>query len=191
MANVIFETPSAWAVLEDTKLPEGYRVEITDQKIIMTPRSEYQGNVILDAAPQIKRQLDSDGRILSDVMIDFPSSGYGYAPDLAIVTPGAERNARGRFEWHSLEAVIEVVSRSTRDYDFEKKFHLYAQCGIPVYVIVDPETGTCTVHGTPQRNGTYERAEEVPFGDEVVVPMSGGRKVVIATGGFPRAGDLE
>ncbi|MGW0733652.1 hypothetical protein [Streptomyces sp. NPDC002851] len=32
-----------------------------------------------------------------DVRIDFPFSSYGYAPDLAIIASGAERNTRGRF----------------------------------------------------------------------------------------------
>ncbi|MGW7076400.1 Uma2 family endonuclease [Streptomyces sp. NPDC054866] len=184
------DAPSAWAVLEGVNLPRGYRVEITAGKIIMTPRSEYQWKVVLAAAPQIRQQLASHGRALSDVMIDFPSSQYGYAPDLAIVAPGAERNSRGRFEWHSLEAVIEVVSRSSRDNDFAKKFHLYAECGIPLYVVIDPEDGVCAVHRGPTRTGSYEDEVKLPFGQDLVLPLQG-RDITIATDGFPKAGDLD
>ncbi|MEV0252906.1 Uma2 family endonuclease [Streptomyces sp. NPDC050732] len=189
MAVMVMDAPSAWDVLDGVNLPRGYRVEITEGKIIMTPQGEYQWKVILEAAPQIKEQLASHGDILSDVMIDFPSSQYGYAPDLAIIAPGAERNSRGRFEWHSLEAVLEVVSKSSRDNDFAKKFRLYAECGIPLYVVIDPEAGSCTVHRGPTRTGTYDDATDVPFGQELVLPLTG-REITVRTDGFPKAGDL-
>ncbi|MER7515982.1 Uma2 family endonuclease [Streptomyces sp. NPDC126499] len=185
MTMVARDTESAWDVLEGTNLPGGFRVEITEGKIIMTPRSEDQSDVLIEAAPQIKRQLAGHGKVLSDVMIDFPSSLWGYAPDLAIVAPGAERNSRGRFEWHSLEAVIEVISKSTRDNDFQKKFRMYAECGIPLYVIVDPSDATCTIHSRPTRTGTYAEQEQIPFGEDLVLPLEG-REIVVKTDGFPR-----
>ncbi|MFH8485606.1 Uma2 family endonuclease [Streptomyces longisporoflavus] len=184
------DAPSAWDVLDGVNLPRGYRVEITEAKIIMAPRGEYPWKVILETAPQIDQQLAGHGAVLSDVMIDFPSSQYGYAPDLAIVAPGAERNSRGRFEWHSLEAVIEVVSRSSRDNDFAKKFRLYAECGIPLHVVIDPEDGVCTVHRGPTRSGGYADEAKIPFGQDLVLPLQG-RDITITTGGFPKVGDLD
>ncbi len=183
------DAPSAWDVLDGVTLPRGHRIEITDGKIVLVPRDEYQWKVILEAAPQIKQQLAARGDILSDVMIDFPSSQYGYAPDLAVIAPGAERNSRGRFEWHSLEAVLEVVSESSRDNDFAKKVRLYAECGIPVHVVIDPEAGSCTVHRRPTRTGAYEDETEVPFGADLVLPLAG-REITVKTEGFPKAGDL-
>lgn len=177
-------TESAWDVLEGLDLPRGYRVEITDGKIIMTPQGEKQWNVILEAATQIKAQLAGQGVILSDVMIDFPSSLYGYAPDLAIVAPGAEHNSRRRYEWHDLEAVLEVVSKSNQDNDFAKKLRLYAECGIPLYVVIDPAEAVCTVHSGPQSTGAYRITESVPFGEDLILPLEG-RTIVIKTDGFP------
>ncbi|MFF3318021.1 Uma2 family endonuclease [Streptomyces sp. NPDC003035] len=179
------DVQSAWDALENANLPGGYRVEITDGKIIMTPQGESQWKVILKAAPQIEQQLAGHGDILSDVMIDFPSSLYGYAPDLAIVAPGSERNGRGRFEWHSLEAVLEVASKSTQDNDFTKKFRMYAECAIPLYVIIDPSDNTCTIHSRPTRTGTYAEQEQIAFGEDLVLHLSG-REIVVKTDGFPR-----
>ncbi|WP_035805412.1 Uma2 family endonuclease [Kitasatospora mediocidica] len=118
-------------------------------------------------------------------MVDFPSSLYGYAPDLAIVAPGAEHNSRGRYEWHDLEAVLEIVSKSNQDNDFVKKLRLYAECGIPVYVVIDPAGAVCTVHSAPQSTGSYRKTGAVPFGEDLVVPLDG-REIVIRTGQFPR-----
>jgi Uma2 family endonuclease len=185
MTMTTMNAPSAWDVLEGVALPRGYRVEITDGKIIMTPQSENQWDVIIEAAPQIKQQLAGQGKLISDVMIDFPSSQYGYAPDLAIVAPDAERNSRGRFEWHSLEAVLEVVSRSSQDNDFNKKFRLYADCAIPFYVVIDASDGTFTIHSNPARSGTYLNEETLPFGTDIVLPLPG-RDIVVKTDAFPR-----
>ncbi|MFI1714154.1 Uma2 family endonuclease [Streptomyces litmocidini] len=180
------DVPSAWEVLDGVDLPGGYRVEITDEKIIMTPRTVQQSDVVIDAAPQIDRQLDGNGTTLSQVTIDFPSSLYGYAPDLAIVAPGSEWNRRGRFEWHSLEAVLEIISLSTRDDDFEKKLRMYAECAIPLYVIIDPSENVCTLHSRPARTGVYAEQESIPFGEDLVLPLEG-REIVVKTDGFPRA----
>ncbi|WP_277952863.1 hypothetical protein [Streptomyces sp. NE5-10] len=42
MTTTPMDTSSAWDVLKDANLPEGFRVEITDGKIIMTPQGEQQ-----------------------------------------------------------------------------------------------------------------------------------------------------
>ncbi|MEU6484792.1 Uma2 family endonuclease [Streptomyces sp. NPDC046887] len=185
--TITMNVASAWDALDGVNLPNGYRVEITDGKIIMTPQGESQSDVLVEVAPQVKQQLAGQGRILMDVMIDFPSSLYGYAPDLAVVAPGSEHNSRGRYEWHHLDVVLEVVSKSTRDNDFTKKFRMYAECGIPVYVIVDPSDGMCTVHSHPTRTGTYAEAREVPFGEDLVLPVTA-REITVRTDGFPREG---
>ncbi|MFI8366005.1 Uma2 family endonuclease [Streptomyces sp. NPDC085466] len=106
-------------------------------------------------------------------MIDFPSSLWGYAPDLAIIAPGSERNKRGRFEWHSLEAVLEIISLSTRDNDFEKKLRMYAECAIPLYVIIDPSDNSCVLHSKPTRTGVYPAQEKIPFGEDLMLPLEG------------------
>ncbi|SDT78242.1 Putative restriction endonuclease [Streptomyces sp. TLI_053] len=177
-------TASAWDVLEGVNLPDGYRVEITDGRIIMTPQGENQWEVILSASTQIKKQLSGKGRILSAVMIDFPSTLFGYAPDMAVIAPGAERNSRRRFEWHDVEAVLEVVSPSGETDDYVKKVKAYAECGIPVHVVIDPAEGFSTVYSAPSRTGAYREAERVPFGNDLFLPL-GERTLVLETGDFP------
>ncbi|MFD8639569.1 Uma2 family endonuclease [Streptomyces zaomyceticus] len=186
MTTIEMDVRSAWDALDDANLPGGYRVEITDGKIIMTPQGESRSDILVESAPQIKKQLAGHGKLLMDVMIDFPSSLYGYAPDLAIIAPGSERNGRGRFEWHTLEAAIEVISKSTRDNDFAKKFRMHAECAIPVYVIIDPSDDTCTIHSRPTRRGTYDEQEQIAFGEDLILALEG-REIVVKTDGFPRS----
>lgn len=150
----------------------------------MTPGGTGRRDVVLGAAAQIEQQLAGRGRVLPDAVVDLPPPLHGHAVDLAVVAPGAGRNARGRFEWTDLRAVIEVVPPSGRDDDHAAKVRTYAGCGIPLYVVVDPAEAVCTVHSTPQPTGGYREAERVPFGNDVFLPLAD-LTVVLSTDGFP------
>lgn len=52
MTTITMDPLSAWDALDGANLPGGYRVEITDGKIIMTPLSESRWKVVLEAAPR-------------------------------------------------------------------------------------------------------------------------------------------
>ncbi|AUY52179.1 Uma2 family endonuclease [Streptomyces sp. CB01881] len=175
---------SAWDALEGVRIPRGYQVEITAGKIIMTPRTAEQPGVVRGAEQQVREQLAGHGTVLSGVVVDFASPQYGYAPDLALVAPGARRNARQRFEARDLEAVLEVVPRSRQDDDFVRKQRYLAASGIPLYVVVDPAAAVCTVHSHPLQGGTYREAERVPFGNDLFLPLPG-RTLVLRTDDFP------
>lgn len=58
MASTTMDVPSAWGVLEGANLPRGYRVEITDGRILMTPRTVQQSDIVLSVAAQIDRRLE-------------------------------------------------------------------------------------------------------------------------------------
>ncbi|MFC5662002.1 Uma2 family endonuclease [Kitasatospora misakiensis] len=175
-------TGSAWDVLEGVRLPQGYRVEITAGKIIMTPRTTEASEIILSAAAQAKEQFP--GRVLSGVVVDFPSDQHGYAPDLALVAPGARHNARARYEARDVVSVLEVVPRARQDTDFVRKQRYLAECGVPLYVVVDPGEAVCTVHSRPLPGTGYREAERVPFGNDLFLPL-GERTLVLETGDFP------
>ncbi|WP_395296587.1 Uma2 family endonuclease [Kitasatospora hibisci] len=174
---------SAWDALADVRLPRGYRVEITAGKITMTPRGEGHWEVALGAATQVERQLAGHGTVLTGEVVDFPSPRYGYAPDLAVIAPGARRGARGRYRSDDLRAVLEVVPRAQQDGDFVRKQRYLAGCGVPLYVVVDPEEAACTVHSHPEPPGAYREAERVPFGNDVFLPLAE-RTLVLSTDGF-------
>ncbi|MFF1798000.1 Uma2 family endonuclease, partial [Kitasatospora sp. NPDC058263] len=124
------------------------------------------------------------GTVLAQAVVDFPSARYGYAPDVALVAPGARPGTGGRYGWRDLEAVLEAVPRGQQDEDFVRKHRFYAECGIPLYVLVDPAEAVCTVYSAPQPAGTYREAERVPFGNDLFLPLAG-RTLVLRTDDFP------
>ncbi|WP_268255706.1 Uma2 family endonuclease [Kitasatospora herbaricolor] len=162
-------------------------MQTTDGKIIMAPQGISRWKVVLRAAPQIEAQLAGRGEILSDVAVDLPSVPGGLAPALAVVAPGAGPDRRGRYRGRDLEAVLDVVPRADQGDEFARTLRAHAECGIPLYVVVDPVEAVCTVHSDPQRTGAYREAERVPFGNDLYLPLAD-RTLVIETTGFPVEG---
>ncbi|GAA1932677.1 Uma2 family endonuclease [Streptomyces sodiiphilus] len=81
--------------------------------------------------------------------------------------------------------VLEVVSttRPAIRRDYEDKPEIYAQGGIPVYLLVDPNDGTWRLHTDPE--GTeYRTVHKGVFGEPVVVPAP--VEVTVPTGRFRR-----
>ncbi|WP_078911366.1 Uma2 family endonuclease [Streptomyces sp. NRRL WC-3742] len=66
---------------------------------------------------------------------------------------------------HEVLLVVEIVSKSNPENEYEYKVHDYSAMGIPFYLLVDPRTGTGTVYSEPRD----ESQEKFTFGDTVAV----------------------
>ncbi|GAA1083712.1 hypothetical protein GCM10009663_28980 [Kitasatospora arboriphila] len=151
----------------------------------MSPRGAARRAIVLDAARQVEDQLAGRGRAVPDAALDLPAARPGRAPDLVVVADGARPDNRGHWAWPDLEAVLEVVPAAGPHGGLVERLRRYAGHGVPLYVVVDPAEGVCTVHSDPQPAGAYHLAERVPFGEDLPVQLPG-RTLVVATGGFPR-----
>ncbi|MEV6207764.1 Uma2 family endonuclease [Kitasatospora sp. NPDC051914] len=154
----------------------------------MSLRGAARRAIVLDTVRQVEDQLAGHGVAVTDAALDLPVAAPGRAPDLVVVPAGTRPDARGRWAWHDLEAVLEVVPAAGPRGGSVERLRRYAGHGVPVYVVVDPAEGVCTVHSDPQPAGAYHLAERVPFGEDVNVQLKG-RTLVVATGAFPRDRD--
>ncbi|GAB3971127.1 Uma2 family endonuclease [Streptomyces sparsus] len=80
----------------------------------------------------------------------------------------------GQGEWAEPDGVLMTVEVTTHDRDTDRRDRTekrdgYAAAGIPVYLLVDRETCTLTVHSDPQ-HGTYRHRVTQPYGEVVEVP---------------------
>ncbi|MDT9692637.1 Uma2 family endonuclease [Streptomyces sp. P9(2023)] len=80
----------------------------------------------------------------------------------------------GQGEWASTEGVLMVVEVTSYDRDTDRRDRVekpaaYAEAGIPVYLLVDRDRGTVTVHSEPER-GVYATVVTRAFGHPVVLP---------------------
>lgn len=65
-------------------------------------------------------------------------------PDVCFMR-GINAHRRNKKFWIGADLVVEVISESNRDHDFQTKMQDYAAAGIPEYWIIDPEQNTIQI----------------------------------------------
>ncbi|MFF8951811.1 Uma2 family endonuclease [Streptomyces sp. NPDC014940] len=169
--------------LEKMPVPEGYKVEIVEGTVFMSPQRDTHWEITLDFVEQLRVKYPRK-RVKSDVRIDYPGHLNGFATDVTVMAEGAARTEDGRWDCGEVEFVAEVISRGTAANDYGPKKAAYAEAGVPVYVIADPYRGECHVLSHP-RDGRYALEVKADFGEELDLtgtPVG----LVLKTGEFPR-----
>ncbi len=164
-------------------VPEGYRVEIVEGAVYMSPQRAAHWEIILDIVEQLRAKY-SRKQIRSDVRMDFPGEMNGFCPDVAVLRKDAQPTKKGHPRYQDVEFVAEVISRNTANNDYGSKKATYATAGVPVYLIADPYTGTCHLFTQP-KDGAYLSELTAAFG----VPVDLTDTVIgltLTTAEFPR-----
>ncbi|WP_405972608.1 Uma2 family endonuclease [Streptomyces sp. NBC_00988] len=169
--------------LETMPVPEGYKVEIVEGTVFMSPQRDTHWEIILDIVEQLRTKYPRK-RVKSDVRIDYPGHLNGFATDVTAMAEGAEKTESGRWRHQDVEFVAEVISKGTAANDYGPKKAAYALAEVPVYVIADPYQGRCHVYTHP-KGDDYATETKVTFGDDMdltgtVVGLT------LTTAGFPR-----
>ncbi|MFG3294422.1 Uma2 family endonuclease [Streptomyces sp. NPDC048179] len=174
----------AWKAME---LPEGYRAEIIEGAIEVSPtacRSHMQ------IANRVRKALDKfldggeyacyqDGNVIHD--------RKAWIPDVFVAPedtePCGDEDDMG-VRADAVHLVVEVVSPGKRNQDRERvrKRREYARAGIPVYVIIDDYDGQGAVTlftGPRPDKADWEDIHRVPYGTEVTVPEGPAKGFVI------------
>ncbi len=170
--------------LEKMPVPEGYKVEIVEGTVYMSPQRDVHWETIRVIIWALEDRFGRGSKVFSDVRIDFPGHENGFCPDVAKLRDSAEKDDEGRWRHEDVEFVAEVISQGTAANDYGPKRLAYAEAEVPVYLIADPYQGRCHVHTDP-KDGDYTTCTRVDFGTDVdltgtVVDL------VLVTGDFPR-----
>ncbi len=165
----------AWKAME---LPEGYRAEIIEGAIEVSPTGRLTHAQI---ANRVRRALDKfldggDYACYQDANVIHGRRSW--IPDVFVgpedLEPCADEEGLG-VEARSVALVIEVVSPGKRDQDRDRvrKRREYARAAIPVYVIIDDYDGQGSVTlftGPRPDKADWEDIHRVPYGTEVTLP---------------------
>ncbi|MBT2382033.1 Uma2 family endonuclease [Streptomyces sp. ISL-11] len=151
--------------LERMPVPEGYKVEIVEGAIYMSPQRDNHWDVIADIYEQLRTKYPRR-RVKSDVRIDFPGRLNGFACDVVALKEGAVKDAKGHWQYGDIEFIAEVISKDTARNDYGPKKDAYALAEVPVYLIVDPYAGQCLLFTEP-KDGTYRCGPAIKFGDPI------------------------
>ncbi|MEW2396872.1 Uma2 family endonuclease [Streptomyces sp. NPDC046862] len=117
--------------------PEGYKVEIVEGAIFVSPQRDTHWETILDIIEQLRTKYPRK-RLKSDVRVDYPGHLNGFASDVTLIAEGAEKTPGELWHHQDVAFVAEVISKSTAQNDYGPKKTAYALAEVPVYLIADP-----------------------------------------------------
>lgn len=159
----------------------GHRVEILRGSLIVTPPPDgpHQGTVF-EVGYEIRRAGAKEAglRVLPGVGLWLPTGPADYAiPDLSVVDADyrdalVEKNC---YAPHVFRLVLEVTSSNWTD-DTANKVEIYAETGIPVYIVADRKHDEVLLYTDPA-DGKYPDPQRFERGQRVPVPESVGVRV--------------
>ncbi|MGA6152571.1 Uma2 family endonuclease [Stenotrophomonas sp. NPDC087984] len=159
---------------------EGFKIEVVGGHIVMTPQSSIQSWTILDVQMAAMAAGIDKSRLLSDVLIQFPGEPPR-VPDVTILEDGAAEP----YSYEDILAAVEIVSTKNDGNDDAVKVRQYAHFGVPIYLIIDPFTGQCTLLTRP-KDDSYASRDEYTYGETVTLHLRDGSTVDIPTSDFKR-----
>ena len=139
-----------WTLGDVLALPEDHsqRVELVDGMLIVSPLGNFRHQTLVaDCFSALRAAAPSDCQATIELNVGL-SGGRLLIPDFTVV----ERTgfAGLLFPVENVVLVGEVMSPSTRVNDLVLKRQLYAEAGVPFYLVVDPKGGTflLELHGS-------------------------------------------
>ncbi|WP_055695905.1 Uma2 family endonuclease [Streptomyces prasinopilosus] len=167
-----------WQAWKAVELPEGYRAEIIEGAIEVSPTGRLSHARIANRLRNALVRFLGEGAYSAyqDANVIFRHKGW--VPDVFVapedLEPYADEDGLG-VDAAAVRLVVEVVSPGKRheDRDRIRKRREYARAGIPVYVIIDDHDaqGTVTVLTEPRPDkADWLGVVRVPYGTDVDLP---------------------
>ena len=153
--------------------PEGYRAELIDGEIVVTPPPDGKhGSDIYRLLSQFIRHSSTPMEFSPQTGLIVPSRGAPHGgrviPDGVFAEASVLRNAPSWMAPDGVELVLEVTS-SRADSDRNEKRHAYAAAKIPLYLLVDRQLRRVVLFSAPVR-GDYSQTLTAAFGDTLDLP---------------------
>ncbi|MEU9930705.1 Uma2 family endonuclease [Streptomyces anulatus] len=152
--------------------PETVTLELINGKLEVKPVPDGDhGTIFMWLLRQcMQHRPDLDLHPEQGLMVEAYRQGRA-RPDGALAP---RRHFAGQGEWAPAEGVLMTVEVTSCDHDTDRrdrneKPHGYAAAGIPVYLLIDRESGTLVVHSEPAK-GRYRQQLSYDYGDSVPLP---------------------
>ncbi|MGX1673018.1 Uma2 family endonuclease [Streptomyces sp. NPDC055400] len=155
--------------------PEGFRAELIEGEIAVTPPPDGDHEDYINLiVKQVIRRSRTDMDFSGNKGLKLPSGGAcprnHLIPD-GTFAPTERRLFRGAESWMPCEgvALVAEVTSTKPHQDREAKRRCYAHGGIPLYLLIDREKSSVTLHSDPE-NGDYRQSCTMPFGKAIALP---------------------
>jgi Uma2 family endonuclease len=158
------------AVYAEIDPPEGYRVEIVEGQITVSPTpAPMHAYIIGLIRSAVDPALSEEFGAYENLSCEEPEVDC-YIPDLA-VWPRELLRTETRWALPGEECLlaVEVTSPKQAKRDYAKAAG-YARSGIAVYLLVDRQRQTCVLFTVPEGD-EYRDRHEIPFGKPLTLPL--------------------
>nr|WP_216590857.1 Uma2 family endonuclease [Streptomyces brasiliscabiei] len=137
--------------LEEFEPPEGIRVELLRGEILMTSSPDLVHNTnVMEAVDRIPRERWSR---LQRQCVDMLDRVSAPVPDLVVTERGAGPGHGTSMPCDAITMLVEVVSERSVHRDCSVKRRIYAEAGVPAYLLVDPIMAHCVLLTEPAGAG--------------------------------------
>jgi Uma2 family endonuclease len=155
------------------QLPPGYRDEIINGRLLVTPGPTFQHQSIVAALlVLLHAEAPSGWRVVPDLNVKTDLADKDFCrPDLCVMKPGMTGALYNTFEQFGL--LVEIASPSTQWVDDDDKLRLYAEQGVPAYwqILPAPEGAPAVVVHSAPVGGRYRTTETVGPGETLKVEV--------------------
>lgn len=163
----------AWETLD---VPPGFRAEIIEGDIVLSPSPTSRHSLIFAELSGQLWSLASDRGwyLTNEIGVRIEHTDEVLIPDL-IALPKAvlqDEEETTAIDSASLLLAVEITSDSTYKRDRATKLWSYAYGLVPIYMLVDrhDRDGTVRVYSEPDGSGRYQHYDLVTFGKPVQLP---------------------
>ncbi|NBM20559.1 Uma2 family endonuclease [Streptomyces sp. GC420] len=158
-------------------VPEGWRAEIDEDRIVLAPPPHAHHNGIAAAVQRrLYQNLPDELGIYQTLGIHIAPLDRLYVPDLVVMPSrliaDADPDVNDPMDAAEALLVVEITSKGNAKDDRTKKLWAYAHAPVPAYLLIDrfDEHGPTTTLFTEPENGAYKHTERVPFGKPLALP---------------------
>ncbi|MFE0675240.1 Uma2 family endonuclease [Streptomyces sp. NPDC058867] len=154
--------------------PETVTLEFINGRIEVKRVTDGDHNTIVAWLARRCMQTRPDLDLYSGQGLRVDAYREGRAKPDAVVAP--EAHFAGHGEWADPEGALMVVEVTSYDSDTDRRDRhekpaAYGRCGIPLYLLIDRDSCTVTVHSGPDRTvGGYRDRHTAKFGETVRLP---------------------
>ncbi len=163
-------------IFENLEVPEGFKAELIRGEIVMMAGPDMVHNLIIRAIQHQTPYARWNALTTQDVA--FVGAVSEPQPDLVVFERGVVEESGRLLPAPAVTLVVEVVSKTSVFRDHRTKRELYAEGGIPVYLIVDPIKGVCVLLTEPTSASAsgmpdYVAERTTKFGEPVPLDLLG------------------
>jgi Uma2 family endonuclease len=154
--------------------PETVTLEFINGRIGVKKVTDGDHNTIVTWLARRSMQTRPDLDLYQGQGLRVEAYREGRAKPDAVIAP--EAHFAGHGEWADPDGALMVVEVTSYDSDTDRRDRhekpaAYGQSGIPLYLLIDRDSCTVTVHSAPDRKvGGYRDVHTAKFGERVFVP---------------------